>query len=144
MTSPISEAPLLLDTHVLLWYAQGVHERLGRRLVGGLNAAAVQDGLRASVWSIRELGHLVRRGRIALTVDLRSWVESLRSACGVVVVPVDAEIARLSAQLPGEPPRDPADQVIIATARSFGWALVTRDRAIINYGRHGHVRLIAS
>jgi len=142
MTSTISDAPLLLDTHALLWYAQGTTERLARRLIGRLDAAAQGDGLRASALSVRELGHLIRRGRIAIGMDLRSWVARLGSACGVVVVPVDAEIARLSAELPGNPPRDPADQVIIATARSYGWTLVTRDRVMLDYGRLGHVRVL--
>ncbi len=48
-----------------------------------------------------------------------------------------------SANLPGEPPRDPADRIIAATARAFGYAIITRDAALIDYGRLGHVEIVA-
>jgi PIN domain nuclease of toxin-antitoxin system len=46
-----------------------------------------------------------------------------------------------SSYLPGRPPRDPADRIIAATARDLACTLVTRDRALIEYGEQGHVQI---
>ncbi|CAN5332073.1 hypothetical protein BH10PSE7_BH10PSE7_32170 [soil metagenome] len=54
-----------------------------------------------------------------------------------------AEVFLLSCQLPGEPPRDPIDRLIIATAREGGLTLITRDHSILAYGRAGHIRVLA-
>ncbi len=45
--------------------------------------------------------------------------------------------------LPGKPPRDPADRIIAATARDYGATLITRDRALLDYGKDGHVKVVA-
>ena len=46
------------------------------------------------------------------------------------------------ANLPGDPPRDPADRIIVATARDLGATLITRDRALLDYGEQGHVNVV--
>ena len=48
----------------------------------------------------------------------------------------------VSTTLPRRPPNDPADRIIIATARAFGYVLATRDAAILDYGAQGHVRIV--
>lgn len=45
--------------------------------------------------------------------------------------------------LPGKPPRDPVDRIIAATARDYGATLITRDRALLDYGENGHIRVVA-
>jgi PIN domain nuclease of toxin-antitoxin system len=45
--------------------------------------------------------------------------------------------------LPGKPPRDPVDRIIAATAREYGFTLITRDRALLEYGEQEHVRVLA-
>ena len=44
--------------------------------------------------------------------------------------------------LPGSPPADPADRMLIATARRRGLTLVTADRRILDYAAAGHVQVI--
>jgi PIN domain nuclease of toxin-antitoxin system len=53
------------------------------------------------------------------------------------------EILIASSFLPGEPPNDPADRILLATARDLGATLVTRDRAILAYGESGQVSTLA-
>ena len=48
-----------------------------------------------------------------------------------------------SSFLPGQPPADPADRVLIATARAMDLILITRDQAILDYGQEGWVRTLA-
>jgi PIN domain nuclease of toxin-antitoxin system len=53
------------------------------------------------------------------------------------------EILIQSSFLPGDPPRDPADRIIIATARTVGYRLVTRDRLLLAYAEAGHIEGVA-
>jgi PIN domain nuclease of toxin-antitoxin system len=52
------------------------------------------------------------------------------------------EAAIEAAFLPGEPHRDPADRLLIATARQLRATLITRDELILAYARQGHVDAI--
>ena len=61
---------------------------------------------------------------------------------GVREAPFTADIAIESSHLPGAPPKDPADRLLIATARHLNLVLVTRDREIIAYARAGYIRAI--
>jgi PIN domain nuclease of toxin-antitoxin system len=47
-----------------------------------------------------------------------------------------------SSFLPGAPPRDPADRIIAATAREYGYVLVTRDRLLLEYAEQGHIQAL--
>ena len=47
-----------------------------------------------------------------------------------------------SSYLPGKPPNDPADRILIATACELGATLITRDRVLLDYGRQGHVAVV--
>jgi PIN domain nuclease of toxin-antitoxin system len=53
------------------------------------------------------------------------------------------DILIASSFLPGKPPRDPADRILLATARDHGATLITRDRALLQYGAEGQVSTIA-
>jgi PIN domain nuclease of toxin-antitoxin system len=52
------------------------------------------------------------------------------------------EILIAASFLPGKPPRDPADRILLATARDLGATLITRDRALLAYGADGHVSVV--
>jgi PIN domain nuclease of toxin-antitoxin system len=56
---------------------------------------------------------------------------------------LSADILVASVTLPNGPPSDPADRILIATARACSLVLLTRDRSILRYGDDGHVRTIA-
>jgi len=62
---------------------------------------------------------------------------------GTALAPMPPRILIASAFLPGEPPADPADRIMAATARSENHVLITRDRKLVSYGQDGHVRVIA-
>ncbi len=132
---------LLLDTHVWLWYAEGVTERLRPVGVKKLDAARRSGGLIVSAISVWEIGMHAARGRIQLSVPLRDWVERSLAAPGIAFQPVDAAVAAESTLLPGEPQGDPADRFLIATARILGVALATRDEQIVKYAKSGFLRV---
>jgi PIN domain nuclease of toxin-antitoxin system len=62
---------------------------------------------------------------------------------GLQLAALSPEILIASSFLPGRPPRDPADRIILATARDLGLTLVTRDRALLDYGEAGNVSVVA-
>lgn len=132
---------LLLDTHVWLWYAEGVTGRLRPSSIRQLDDARRGDGLIVSAISVWEIGVHAARGRIQLTVPLGIWVDKALSVPGICLAPLDAAIAAESTQLPGEPQGDPADRFLIATARTLGVVLATRDEQILEYARQGHLRV---
>ena len=133
---------LLLDTHVWLWYAEGVTGRLRPASIRKLDDARKGDGLIVSAISVWEIGMHASRGRIQLAVPLRDWVEKALSVPGIRLAPLDAAVAAESTLLPGEPQGDPADRFLVATARTHGVALATRDERIIEYAKHGFLRVV--
>jgi PIN domain nuclease of toxin-antitoxin system len=133
---------LLLDTHIWLWYAEGVTERLRPASIRKLDEARKGDGLIVSAISVWEIGMHAARGRIQLAVPLRAWVEKALGVPGIRLAPLDAAVAAESTLLPGEPQGDPADRFLIATARTQGVALATRDVRILEYSKLGFLRVV--
>jgi PIN domain nuclease of toxin-antitoxin system len=132
---------LLLDTHVWLWYAEGVPDQLRPASIRRLDDARRSDGLLVSAVSVWEIGMHAARGRIQLNVPFRAWVDRALGAPGIRLVPLDAAIAAESTLLPGEPQGDPADRFLIATARIHGVMLATRDARILDYAKQGFLRV---
>ena len=130
---------LVLDTHVWVWLLDGLAERLSARCIAALRRGSNEGRLYVSPISVWEIGTLVAKGRLGLSMELRAWVERGLSAPGVRLAPFTPAIAMDSTQLPGATHGDPADRILIATARNLGGALVTRDAALIRYGKAGHV-----
>ena len=134
---------LLLDTHVWLWYAEGVPDKLSAHSVEALDQARRSASLWISAVSVWEIGMLQQKGRIQLSAPLRAWVERALDAPGIRFAPLDAAAAVESTLLPGAPHSDPADRFLIATARVEGLALATRDERILEYGQKGFVQSLA-
>jgi PIN domain nuclease of toxin-antitoxin system len=133
---------LLLDTHIWLWYAEGMTDRLRPASVKKLDAARTGDGLLVSAISVWEIGAQSAKGRIQLSVPLRDWTERALSVPGIHFVPLNAAAAAESTLFPGGPHGDPADRFLIATARTQGVALATRDEHILEYAKLGFLRVV--
>ena len=131
---------VLLDTHIWLWYAEGDGEQLAAASVRRLDDVRRSEGLLISAISVWEIGVQHRKGRIQLSAPLRDWVHQALSPAGMSLLPIDADVAAESTLLPGEPHGDPADLLLIATARLKGAVLATRDQDILEYGKYGWVR----
>ena len=119
----------LLDTHVLLWWIAD-HDRLSapqREIVGG---AGEEDPLLVSGISLWEVAMLASLGRIRLDLPLRSWLEAATAPPLVQRIGISPAIAAEVAALPDTFHRDPADRILVATARVLGATLLTADRRI--------------
>jgi PIN domain nuclease of toxin-antitoxin system len=90
-----------------------------------------------------EVGLLVSRKRLNLLMTPQRWFAHLLNVPGMRLADLSPDILIASSFLPGQPPRDPADRIILATARDLGATLITRDRALLKYGEDGQVSTIA-
>ncbi len=132
---------LLLDTHVLIWLAEGGAE-LPERAVRLIDEAAYGDGLAVSAISFWEMAMLQAHRRLSLAQPLAAWRERVLGLPGMVEVPVSGEVGIEAVELPGTLHQDPADRLLVATARRHGLRLGTRDRRLLAYAAGGHLRAV--
>lgn len=132
------ERSLVLDTHVWLWSVAGdsALKSSARQLISTALRKSLVMVPAISVW---EIGMLWQRGRIQLSQPVSEWVRGAIEKSGFTLLPLDAAIALESTMLPGTLHSDPADCMIVASARLHNALLLTRDAKIIKYGNLGHV-----
>jgi len=133
--------PLLLDTHAAIWIAED--QPIAAAAVEAIDAA-YRAGSTVFVSGITawEIGLLVSRNRLSLVARPERWFQRLLAIPGVRLADLSPDILIASSFLPGTPPRDPADRIILATARDLGATLITRDRLLLKYGEDGQVSTI--
>lgn len=127
---------LLLDTHVFIWLVNGSDE-LTEDICKLINAAAEQSAI--SLW---ETSMLAARSRISLTLPCDKWLEKALALTNTQVANLTPAIAAESCNLPGVFQQDPADRLIVATARINKYNLITRDEKILAYSASRHVSTI--
>jgi PIN domain nuclease of toxin-antitoxin system len=133
---------LLLDTHVWLWFALGNADRLGADARRQIEDAALGGKLAVSAITVWEIGMLDVKGRITLGAPCEKWIENALKLPGLRLIGLDPEIAIASTRLPGEFHPDPADRILVATARALNATLATADERIIGYGRAGYLKIL--
>lgn len=132
---------ILLDTHAWLWLMSG-SRRLGQKAQRLIQQAAEKNRLSVSAISIREIAVLVSKGKISLDRDVSEWVADALSVPGVQIAQLTPDIAIASTRLPGHINQDPADQILVATARHFQLALMTADSNLLDYSGQGHLKAV--
>jgi PIN domain nuclease of toxin-antitoxin system len=140
----VAERALLLDTHVWIWFADGHEGELSPACVRAVEAARDRREAFVSTVSVRELALLVAHNRLRLAATVAEWVRRALAPLGFTPLPLGVEAALQSAELPGRFHRDPADQMLVAQAIAHGLTLVTRDRAILDYGRGGYLDVLSA
>jgi PIN domain nuclease of toxin-antitoxin system len=133
--------PLLWDTCAAIWIYEKA--RLSRAAVDAM-ADAHSRGVPAYISPISawEIGMLASHGRLQLLIRPERWFANLFEAPGVRLADMSPDVLIASSYLPGKPPKDPTDRIILATARELGAMLLTRDRALLAYGEQGHVAVL--
>ena len=122
---------ILLDTHVLVWLAEG-SPRLGRNTVKIIDKALRADGVMVSAISFWEVAMLVEKARLTVALDVAAWRKDLIEN-GLVELPVTGEIGIKAAGLESIS-GDPADRIIAATALQHSLKLVTADKKLLKSG----------
>jgi PIN domain nuclease of toxin-antitoxin system len=130
---------LLLDTCALLFLKDG---RMRLSALSALQRAAEAGGLFISPWSAWEIAMLAAKGRLHLAMAPERFFQGLVNRPGTALAPLTPDVLIAAHFLPGALHNDPADRIIAATAREYGFTLVTRDRALLDYASAGHVNAI--
>ncbi len=122
---------IVLDTHIWLWW---VHDpsQLTKSQAEDLQQYE-NDIMGVSIFSCWEVAKLVQLQRLDLPCPLRDWFELALEYPGIHLLQLTPEILIESTQLPGKFHRNPADQIIVATARVHDCPLVTSDGKILGY-----------
>ena len=122
---------IILDTHVWVWWVHGDVQLLQSYFDYVQEHEA--EGLGISIISCWEVAKLLEGGRLNLPIPIRDWLTEALAYPGIRLLDLSPQIAVDSTQLPGQFHRDPADQIIVATARLYACPLVTMDRKIRAY-----------
>ncbi len=127
---------IVLDTHIWVWWTQddpllpsAYKQHINAHLTGGIGVSII------SCW---EIALLDAHGKIALPAPIESWLNTSLKARHVHLLDLSPKIVIEANHLPGNFHRDPADRLIVATARILGYPLVTVDAKIRSYP---HVQL---
>ena len=120
---------ILLDTHTFVWWVTHPEK------LSSLAKKAIQHQkeIGISVISCWEISMLVSKGRLGFSIDVGEWITKSLSIPEVKSTELTPEIAVLSTRLPGNPPEDPSDRFIIATALTLNCPVVTKDEKIRKY-----------
>jgi len=128
---------IILDTHIWVWWVDDSQQLRDRQRQ--IIQDNVQNGLGVSAISCWEVAKLVEYERLELACVVEEWMEQAMAYPGLQLLELTPQIAIESTKLPGSFYRDPADQIIVATARVYDIPLLTADRRILQYQ---HVRFM--
>jgi PIN domain nuclease of toxin-antitoxin system len=122
---------IILDTHIWVWWVHG-DAHLPDHYRTYLEGQETQ-GLGVSVISCWEVAKLVEYSRLTLPCPVAEWLDQALAYPEIRLLELTPRIIVESTQLPGTFHRDPADQLIVATARMYHCPLVTVDTKILAY-----------
>ena len=122
---------IILDTHIWVWWnhndsklTETHHEAINKERPNGLGISSI---------SLIEITRLVTQNRLILPCPLQEWFNIALAQEGVILLSITPQIAIDSYSLPGNFHKDPADRIIVSTARIYDVQLVTVDEKILAY-----------
>jgi len=132
--------PILLDTCAALWIvANEVSQATMDALADTLDAGLPTYVSPITAW---EIGNLARNGRFKSNYAPQRWFEVLMSTPNTILSELTPKVLLESSFLPGDLPKDPADRIIVATAREYGYTVMTRDRLLLEYAKQGYLSAV--
>jgi len=133
---------LLLDTCAAIWITE--NEGLSDLAIEAMDAAyARAEPVFVSPITAWERALLSERGKLVSPIAPLTWFERLVRDAKLTIAALTPSILVDCWFLPGDIHRDPADRIIIATARALDLTIITRDRPILEYAERGNVRALA-
>lgn len=131
------ESRYLLDTHTWLWFVAG-DTTLDPKIRALINTAIQEGELYLSSISLWEVSMLVAKKRIVLNCPSLEWIK--QATANLQIINLTAAISVDSCELPDDFHGDPADRMIVASARVENLVLLTRDNNILKYSKKNHVQ----
>lgn len=132
---------IVIDTHALVWMIEA-DPRLGPRAIALIDEERVRDGAGVAPMTAWEAAMLVDKRRLALGRSVGTWFDHVLATPGFVLMPFTVAMGIDAGTLPGDIHGDPADRIIIATARALGCPVLTADHKILAYAAAAHVQAI--
>lgn len=132
---------IVIDTHALVWLFEG-DPQLGRKARQKIHEERAGKGVYIPAVSIWETAMLVNKAKLVLSRSVREWFDAVLLSPGFHLAQINVAIGIDAGSLPGNIHGDPADRLIVATARSLGCSVLTVDRKILDYAEEGHVQAI--
>jgi PIN domain nuclease of toxin-antitoxin system len=120
---------MLLDTHFWIWWLTAASP-LKSSERDALDAAAEAGRVYLAAISLWEAQLLHSKQRLQLPLPLSDWLTRATDSRVLTVLPLDCDVVIAVAGLPARFHGDPADRLIVATARAHALPLATRDRSI--------------
>ncbi|WP_040255600.1 type II toxin-antitoxin system VapC family toxin [Rickettsia hoogstraalii] len=133
---------LVLYTHVLLWSLLQPEE-LSEQTKHKINLAQESSQLFLSSISLWEIAMLNFKKRINVYEPIKDFLNSITNINGLSIKDISPEVAAESVSLMDDFHGDPADRIIVATAKCLGVTLLTRDQKILNWAKLGHIKSIS-
>jgi PIN domain nuclease of toxin-antitoxin system len=128
----------LLDTHTWIWWHMNP-KKLSQRVKKLIQDTAGYDVLLLSAISPWEFSKLLEKNRIGISCNPEDWINRAIDMPGLRLIPLSPILAYRSTVLPQPFHNDPADQIIVATAREENATILTKDERILTYA---HVQSI--
>ncbi len=122
----------LLDTHAWIWWNM-VPEKLSQRVMELISNTKLYNEILLSAISPWEFSKLLEKKRVRISCDPEAWIDSALDMPKLRLVALSPVLAYRSTVLPQPFHNDPADQIIVATAREENATILTKDERILNY-----------
>jgi PIN domain nuclease of toxin-antitoxin system len=129
--------PLLLDTCAAIFASEDSLSQEGVEALG--QAYAGDEPVFMSPITAWEVALMAAKGRLASPLSPLAWFEKFTSRPDIRLVELSPPILVASCFLPAWPDRDPADRIIVASAREMGLTILTRDDSMLAYAKAGYV-----
>jgi PIN domain nuclease of toxin-antitoxin system len=122
---------ILLDTHIW-WWSLTEPENLSKTAIKTIRQTKTDHRMIASI-SIWEFAMMVAKKRISLKIPVAKWLSRALNETGLGVIGISPEITIDACNLPDKFHKDPADRLIVATARVNNLKLLTKDQKMLEY-----------
>ncbi len=132
---------VILDTHVLLWSLLQPEE-LTEETKSKVEQAHKKQNLLVSSISLWEIAMLSHKKRIHIFEPIKNFLSSIEEISGINICEISAEVAAESILLQNNFHGDPADRIIVSTARVYSATLLTRDKQILHWSKYGSVKCL--
>lgn len=132
---------LLLDTHVFIWHIEG-NANISKTIRKMIDVSAQEHSIYLAAISLWEISMLAAKKCIILGMPCLEWINKAIELSRIQIAPLTASISVESCHLPGIFHEDPADRLIVATARVEGLAILTRDQRILEYSKNKQVTTV--
>ncbi|WP_342270558.1 type II toxin-antitoxin system VapC family toxin [Rickettsia endosymbiont of Orchestes rusci] len=130
---------VLLDTHVVLWIMLEP-EKIPEAIKQHIKIALENKLLFFSSISLWEIAMLAHKKRININQPIKDFLQSITNIKGLSIKNISVEVAAESSLLINDFHNDPADRLIVATAKCYNATLITRDQKILTWAKFGHIK----